>query len=455
MNSDPWFKLPATGANNSKKALVIGAGLAGCSTARALAERGWEIIVLEQGPDLASGASGNRAALLRPHASRSSSTAEQFFADAYATSLQLFKKLLAESEHTPNKFFLNLTGALQLTDNPRDYSESKHLKIVSRESASKLCGIDLPTGGLYYPNAGSVDIKSACKALLHHPSITLRCEFIARQLLKEEDTWHVSDNTRTFSAPILVLANGATLGNFEFTRELTVTATRGQTTLVSPGLRKTPEIPVCGKHYLIPQHHPDSPAPHWQIGASFDRTSDQAVVTAADDDNNLNGIDALLGNRREGSRQPRLSAHTKIIDNWAGVRSTTPDRLPIVGALPHADFYRTRYADIHHGRAASGYPDAEYHPGLYVNGGYGSRGLCVSALCAELLAAQITGKSAAEKLSDSNSGSSHDSDESVDTTNAEKRDRYLQLLHPARFHIRRLKKSGTLKQVHASCHKPR
>lgn len=47
-----------------RQALVIGAGLAGCHTARALAERGWEVEVLERGEAIAGEGSGNPQGLL-------------------------------------------------------------------------------------------------------------------------------------------------------------------------------------------------------------------------------------------------------------------------------------------------------------------------------------------------------------------------------------------------------
>ena len=54
------FALPNWGGH----AIVIGAGLAGATTARALAERGWRVTVIDpQG--IANGASGNLAGVDR------------------------------------------------------------------------------------------------------------------------------------------------------------------------------------------------------------------------------------------------------------------------------------------------------------------------------------------------------------------------------------------------------
>ncbi|MCX8006456.1 MAG: FAD-dependent oxidoreductase, partial [Burkholderiaceae bacterium] len=54
---------------------------------------------------------------------------------------------------------------------------------------------------------------------------------------------------------------------------------------------------------------------------------------------------------------------------WAGVRCTLPDRFPAVGAL-----------------------DPERLPGLHVLTGLGARGLTLSVLCGEVLAASLHGE---------------------------------------------------------------
>jgi tRNA 5-methylaminomethyl-2-thiouridine biosynthesis bifunctional protein len=66
----------------------------------------------------------------------------------------------------------------------------------------------------------------------------------------------------------------------------------------------------------------------------------------------------FLANGDEEGRTPALHG-------WAAVRCTVPDRLPLVGAV------------------------REDRPGLYVLAGLGARGLTLSVLCGELLAAQI------------------------------------------------------------------
>ena len=66
-----------------------------------------------------------------------------------------------------------------------------------------------------------------------------------------------------------------------------------------------------------------------------------------------------------------------------GFRPVVPDRLPLVGPLPA----REDSAIASRSRAARARV-----PGLYVNSGYGARGILFATLCAELLASQIAGE---------------------------------------------------------------
>ena len=61
------------------------------------------------------------------------------------------------------------------------------------------------------------------------------------------------------------------------------------------------------------------------------------------------------------------------VQGWAGVRATLPDRLPAVGALA---------------RSRHGQP-ADLLQGLQLSCGMGARGLSLSVLAGELLAAQL------------------------------------------------------------------
>jgi len=68
-----------------------------------------------------------------------------------------------------------------------------------------------------------------------------------------------------------------------------------------------------------------------------------------------------------------------------GFRAVTPDRLPVVGALPQAHLDAKARAALQLGAL-------QRQPGLFGAFGYGSRGLLWASLAAELLASQVEGE---------------------------------------------------------------
>ena len=98
-------------------------------------------------------------------------------------------------------------------------------------------------------------------------------------------------------------------------------------------------------------------------GSTFDRTRQVPELDPRDHEENLARLRGVLPDVA-GVLAQQLDA--KVVQAWAGVRCTTPDRLPRVGSpLPSA---------------ASG---------LHVLTGLGARGLTLSVLCAEWLAARL------------------------------------------------------------------
>jgi tRNA 5-methylaminomethyl-2-thiouridine biosynthesis bifunctional protein len=68
------------------------------------------------------------------------------------------------------------------------------------------------------------------------------------------------------------------------------------------------------------------------------------------------------------------------MDGRVGFRNTTPDRLPMIGALPAEDTKSRREVPL---------ARMERIPGLHCLLGYGARGMVWAPLAAELLASQM------------------------------------------------------------------
>ena len=112
----------------------------------------------------------------------------------------------------------------------------------------------------------------------------------------------------------------------------------------------------------------------------------------------------IVGTLSPDESKPRVS-----------IRCTTPDRLPIAGAVPDWGYYSGAYDGLRTGKQQA-YPPAEAMAGLYTLTGLGSRGLVTAPLCAAMIAAEIAGAPAPVE---------------ADVAEA---------LHPARFFIRDIKR---------------
>src|SRR5690606_2473433 len=85
----PWYQRPATPPSDERTALVVGSGLAGCSTAFALARRGWQVTVIERHPTAAAEASGNAQGILYCKLSPHQTLLSRFVQTSYAYCLRL------------------------------------------------------------------------------------------------------------------------------------------------------------------------------------------------------------------------------------------------------------------------------------------------------------------------------------------------------------------------------
>jgi tRNA 5-methylaminomethyl-2-thiouridine biosynthesis bifunctional protein len=75
---------------------VIGAGIAGAGTARALAERGWQVTVLDAGAEPAAGASGLPVGVVAPHTSHDDSGVSRLSRAGLRLMEQTMRDLLQE-----------------------------------------------------------------------------------------------------------------------------------------------------------------------------------------------------------------------------------------------------------------------------------------------------------------------------------------------------------------------
>lgn len=406
----PWF-IPGRAEHPPRQVAVIGAGIAGAQVAYHLAQQGVSVTIYESKDSIASGASGNRAGILAPKINAHLDTADAFYLAAFLYQLRQIKTL--QSRGLQIDFEQN--GLLRIAHNAtrlkhleqlrlrRDLPDSI-LKILSAQQLKDICRESITHPGIMIQLAGSLAPDSLCKALLLHPGITLRCGQHVRQVLTSERCPGIrlsSGELKQYDS--LVLANG--FQTTEFSGVIELTPVRGQTSSASLPKERTlgPAIDHEGYILKLPGHTPDV-----ILGASHIRGDCEVVLRPPETLMNLTMLEQYCA---------KLAAQLdNFKDSHAGIRATTADRLPIVGALPDAEFYRKEYADLHFGKNGKSYPPAHNHYGVYTLTGLGSRGLGTAAYCANILSHMIMTYSPPVPKAQ------------------------LLAMHPARFMIRALKK---------------
>ncbi|WP_299877851.1 FAD-dependent 5-carboxymethylaminomethyl-2-thiouridine(34) oxidoreductase MnmC [uncultured Cocleimonas sp.] len=380
-----WFNVPDYDWQK-KQAIVIGAGIAGCQMSWHLSQAGWDITLIDRNKKIANEASGNPAGVISPKMTSRPSLGEDFYTHSFQYTLDQISQLKKQGLEWHG------CGLLQLSHYQREEKRWQQLKerdfkedflqLLDEEETSKVANIPLPYKSSYFPQSGWIDPTHFCNVLSGDKHCKILLETKAIHLEKQENLWHVLDENDDLiaQAEVVIITNGKDLTQFKQTKNLPTMPVAGQTTLGTASEYSSKLKTVIGHEgYLTPA---DTKSDQHTFGATFDRNNDKPKITQQADKDNLAQLTQYLPEFAESLINTE-SAH-------AAVRLTTPDRFPYTGAIPDWDFYRKHYDDLHHGKKWKEYPKAEYQKGLFVLGGFGSRGLTTSGYCAKLLSNIIT-----------------------------------------------------------------
>ena len=371
-----------------KTAIVIGGGIAGCSTAYALALRGIKVTLLERHAALASEASGNPIAMLYPRLS-GDDTASQFALAGYLHSLALFNTLNLD----PADF--NTCGMLQLGFNARELARIKKvaaqnhpawvLKYLNPQEASMLSGTTILHDALYFPEAAWVNPRHLCERLTKHENIQVITLTKVNNLLKNNDLFEIyCDKNFLQTADIAVIANANDAQYLCPGIPLETQAVRGQITLLaateaSLGLKMI----VCSDGYLSPAALQQNASHCHCLGATFSgtaaTTNKQNDLQIDDEDHHanlakLNNISPFFHDKLQGN----------IVDGRVSLRCSTADYWPLAGQLLDPVTLKAKPP-----RPSADANSLPWVTGLYMNVAHGSKGFTSAPLCAELLACLI------------------------------------------------------------------
>ena len=411
MSLPPWFEYPETPSGRDQTATVIGGGLAGASVAAALARRGWDVTLIERNAGLSSEASGNPSGVVMPAVTRKLTPASRFSGAAFQYALDQFQQLQAHCEAP----IYHPVGVIQVNDSAPEFLDVLekhhrvlHARVLDLEQFQSVTGLGAGRRALYFPTAGWASPVRLCQALIDSQPgrITRLFNKEVIHLQRRSDTWSVFDREEELTeTSVVVIANGMEVNRYAQTAVIPVTPARGQISFISTTAFEKPvsNVICSNRGYVIPDRQETM-----SIGATYERDTTNTEVTQYSHRENLRNLESL------GVIDTTYS--DVVLGGRAAIRATTPDRLPILGGVPKFAEFQAAYSDLHHGRPQEGYPPPDYHDGLFVAGGFGSRGITHCPYSGEVLARMICGE----------------------LRDAERN--LLGLLHPGRFMVRALKK---------------
>lgn len=365
--SEPAPIKPATGTD----ICIVGGGLASICLALALVSRGRTVQLLCKDPAIAHGASHNRQGALYPQLQSTFSHVSALHAHAFGFARRFYQRLHLQCFEFPHNFcgVLTLACTEQLALRQQKISQQAVftgtlLQPLTQQQASTIAGVTLPFSGLYFPQGGWIAPQLFCQAALTYLqqqtgfSVSFDCELHDAAYEDSSGTWQLSTNLGLQQSSLLCLATGAALAKLPMTSQLPVNLVRGQVSHVRGEGMLGLKTVVCHQGYITPVNSDFSGQSESCVGATFDRSRQQAIELNEDNDANLALVNKVL-------QQPLWFQDARVTSAKAGVRATIPDHLPLAGQLTN---------------------------NAVVLGGLGARGLLFAPLLAEHLAAELCGE---------------------------------------------------------------
>lgn len=365
-----------------RHAVIVGAGLAGCAAAWALAEEGWTSTVLDRRDAPARETSGNPAGLFHatlhaqdgPHAR---------FNRAAAFEAARAARVAIERFGVPGQVdgLLRLAGGETLEAMRQLLADqalpADFVQALSAGQACEACGLDIDTPAWRYSDGGWISPSGLARAWLELAGdrVAFRGGASVGTLSRISGGWrlHAAGGQVLAEAELVVLAHaGEALRLLEGLDGSTwpTEQVRGQISIAQADASlRLPSLPIAGNGYLLPDVEG-----RMIFGATSQPGDDDPTVRDGDHAANLEQL-RRLSPGFAGWAPDRL-------DGRVGWRLVTQDRLPLIGGVPDRSALTPRMDHPRH---------VPRLPGLFMFTALGSRGITWAALGARILASAVTG----------------------------------------------------------------
>ncbi|MFT6778362.1 MAG: tRNA 5-methylaminomethyl-2-thiouridine biosynthesis bifunctional protein [Paraglaciecola sp.] len=383
----PYFARMPAALHNKSKIAIIGGGLAAANCAYALSKRGLQATLYCQDDALAQGASGNAQGGFYPQLNAEAGNASQIHALSFNYASKLYRQLLSQGVHYSHQW----CGTFQIAFN--DKVASRYRKLIANKTwpdtlihwidaqqATKIANLQLPYPGLYIPQGGWINLPELVAGLVKAADSSIVVNQQLTSLERVNGAWQLNwQDGGQSEADIVIMATGSDSEDCQQMSALPFRLVRGQVEAInSQNQLANLSTVLCHKGYLTPA---------WQgshaMGSTYVKDDKSRDYRLSEQHTNLAmHQQALIKCDWMEDIQP--TTHGR-----AAIRCSTPDHLPMVGAVPDTSEQAAQYHHLYKALPAHHYPEPINHPNLFMLCGLGSRGLTTAPLCAEILTSQI------------------------------------------------------------------
>ncbi len=358
---------------------VIGAGMAGVWAAHAMIRAARQqgqpvrVMLIDQASAPAQGASGNVAGAFHPHVSSDDSRLSRLSRMGCEATLKSLQRLSALGLLQPGVDWA-MPGHLQLADDAAEEDKfaalvstlqfpQDALQYVTASQAACLMGLQPLHGGWWFAQGGWLKPVRWLDAALYEVAADLELHMnthvVALEQVNPDGRWRVDgvstrhgpQQANTLIADAVVIANAQACQILWPLAGATMSAVKGQVSLVTVRRDELPLCVVSGSAYAIPM------SDHTLLlGATYERPGDNTEVTEQAHHSNIERWQRTFN---------KVSA-PEVTGGRSAIRAVWPDRLPVMGRVAGTDA----------------------NP-LFMCTGYASRGITWAVMGGEIIAAQL------------------------------------------------------------------
>lgn len=349
---------------------VLGAGIAGLTLANKLIQQGKNVTLIDRQKKPCLETSGNPQAVVMPSFDLNGSVEARFYLSAFLYAIRYYSQ---QNYHPVG------VHQLALSEKQKNWQQ----QLLSRLDLSPQL-FQKYKNGLLYPQAGWLDTQSHAQHIFQQVENYLQAEI--HTIKFKDNSWYLYSNDKLIHrTSTLIIANGIFVTKLLPNYELPITPKHGEISYfhscdIDSKIADNPHIQL-GEGYITPSHNGIQ-----TIGATFDHIAKKDWFKAPKTHNNHWQRNIGLWH---GTSYAEILKKNIGYQSRAGIRVTTPDHMPICGAVIDQQHFKKNYNDINHGKYWKTYPIPKAINNLYLFTGLGSKGFTTAPLLAESLCNQM------------------------------------------------------------------